>query len=118
MFYIAWALTALIAAAHAWIAWMEIAEWEKPRTRAIFGTDPDFAAESAKLASNVGLYNGMLALGLAIGLFLSPVPGPLVIYLLVWVLAAGLWGAATVSIRIALVQALPAFLALLAWWDA
>jgi putative membrane protein len=120
MFYIAWVLTLLIAALHVWFAWLEIVEWGNPRTRSIFGITEEFALESSKLASNIGLYNAFLALGLVLGLLFGATPHPqaLVIFLLFWVLVAGLWGAATVSLRIAFVQALPALLALLAWWDA
>lgn len=67
----------------------------------------------ATLAANQGLYNGFLAAGLALSLVL-PEPSALVlkVFLLACVVIAGLYGAATVSRRIVLVQALPAALAL------
>ena len=34
--------------------------WQRPFGRALFHTTPDFAAASATLAMNQGLYNGFL----------------------------------------------------------
>ena len=72
------------------------------------------------LAANQGLYNGFLAAGLIWGL-LHPNPAmafQIKVFFLLCVIVAGLYGAATVSRKILLVQALPAALALLTLWMA
>jgi putative membrane protein len=77
--------------------------------------DQDFADRSATLAANQGLYNGFLAAGLIWGLLAAdPVGFQVRVFFLICVIVAGLYGAATVSRRILLVQALPAVLALAA----
>jgi putative membrane protein len=116
MTVIAWLLTLIVAALHGYFLWLEMFRWEDMRTRALFGTTPEFAAESRVLAANQGLYNGFLAGGLVLGLVLGE--PALVLYLLACVVAAGVYGALTVSVRVLLVQALPATLALLAWLGA
>ena len=112
---IAMVLTALVALIHVYIVVLEMALWETPRGRAAFGTTPEFAAETTTLAANQGLYNGFLVAALVLGLV-----GPsdhrfaFAVFGLSCVVVAGLYGAATVSRRILLVQALPAALALIA----
>src|SRR5688572_24000754 len=108
-------LTALVAAIHVYIVVLEMALWETPRGRAAFGLTPQFAAQTRTLAANQGLYNGFLVAALALGL-----AGPadhrfaFAVFGLSCVVVAGLYGAATVSRRILLVQALPGALALAA----
>jgi putative membrane protein len=65
---IATILIALAAAIHAYFLVLEMFRWEAPRTRKVFGTTPEFAAESRVLAANQGLYNGFLSAGLIYGL--------------------------------------------------
>ena len=79
------------------------------------GTTAEFAAESAPLAASQGLYNGFLAAGLVYGMIAEdPVGFAMRVFFLVCVIVAGLYGAATASRRILLVQALPGALALAA----
>jgi putative membrane protein len=67
------------------------------------------------LAGNQGLYNGFLAAGLALSFLAPPETAYLGrLFLLGCVVVAGLYGAATVSRGILLVQALPGALALAA----
>jgi putative membrane protein len=108
-------LVALVALIHAYILVLEMFLWRTPRVRQAFGTTPEQAETMATLAANQGLYNGFLAAGLAISLIL-PEPTGFVFkaFFLACVLVAGLYGAATVSRRILVVQALPAALALAA----
>ncbi len=83
--------------------------------RKAFGTTPETAATMATLAANQGLYNGFLAAGLAISLFLPQPSGfHFQVFLLGCIVVAGIYGGLTVSRRILLVQALPAALALIA----
>lgn len=109
-------LTGLVALIHLYIVWLEMVAWETPAGRKAFGTTPEFAAQSKVLAANQGLYNGFLAAGLLIGLWLGIAAEgrTLVIYLLACVVVAGLYGAATASRKILYVQALPGLLALAA----
>ena len=108
-------LVALVALIHAYILVLEMVLWKTPRGRQAFGTTVEQAETMATLAANQGLYNGFLAAGLALSLIL-PEPTALAfkVFFLVCVIIAGLYGAATVSRRILVVQALPAALAIVA----
>ncbi|MCC2103401.1 MAG: DUF1304 domain-containing protein [Hyphomicrobiales bacterium] len=107
-------LVAVVAIEHALFLVIEMFLWRKPFGRKTFGTTPEFAEASAALAANQGLYNGFLATGLVWSLLPGPHAFALKIFFLACVIVAGLFGAATVKPRIALVQALPAALALAA----
>ncbi|WP_436492546.1 DUF1304 domain-containing protein [Actinokineospora sp. HUAS TT18] len=104
-------LVGLVALIHVYILVLEMFLWNTPRGRAAFGTTKEFAAESATLAANQGLYNGFLAAGLVYGLVADDFAFK--VFFLVCVIVAGLYGAATVSKRILFVQSVPAALALL-----
>ena len=107
-------LVALVAIEHALFLVIEMFFWKKPFGMKTFGTTPEFAEASAALAANQGLYNGFLAAGLVWSLIPTPHSYALKVFFLLCVIVAGLFGAATVKQRIALVQALPAALALAA----
>lgn len=78
-----------------------------------FHLTPERAEATASLAANQGLYNGFLAAGLVVGLVASePIAFWFKVFFLACVVVAGLFGAATVSKRILLIQALPAAIAL------
>lgn len=115
MLSVAIILTALVAAIHVYIVVLEMALWETPRGRAAFGLTPQFASQTRVMAGNQGLYNGFLVAGLALGL-VGPVDHrfAFAVFTLSCVVVAGLYGAATASRRILLVQALPGALALAA----
>ena len=107
-------LVILVAAIHLYFMYLEMAKWEAPRTRKVFGTTAEMARDTVKLAANQGLYNGFLAVGLLIGLWIGSTT--MVIYLLACVAIAGIyalwWG-----IKPALyVQTVPSLLALCAVW--
>jgi putative membrane protein len=74
----------------------------------------------AVLAANQGLYNGFLAAGLVFALlYPDPVASrAIATFFLASVIAAGLYGAWSVSRRILFVQAAPALVALAAVWAA
>ena len=107
-------LVALVALIHLYIVVLEMFLWTKPRGRAAFGTDAEFAEATKALAANQGLYNGFLAAGLAWSL-LAPSDNarPLALFFLACVLVAGIYGGFSANKRIWLLQALPAALALL-----
>ena len=108
-------LVAIVAAIHVYILVLEMFLWRTPRGLKAFGTDQAFADQSATLAANQGLYNGFLAAGLIWGLLAAdPVGFQVTVFFLGCVIVAGLYGAATVSRRILVVQALPAAIALAA----
>jgi putative membrane protein len=112
---VALVLVGLVAALHAYFLVLEMFLWTAPRTRAAFGTTAEFAEASKALAANQGLYNGFLAAGLVYGMIADdPVGFAVRVFFLVCVIVAGLYGAATASRRILLVQALPGVLALAA----
>jgi putative membrane protein len=103
-------LVALVAALHLYFLVLEMFLWTTPQGRAAFGTDPEFAEASKTLAANQGLYNGFLAAGLVWGLVDDR--DDVKLFFLLCVIVAGLYGAATVSRKILVVQALPAAVAL------
>jgi putative membrane protein len=102
----------LIALLHVYILVMEMFMWEKPRTRKVFGTTPEFATASKTLAANQGLYNGFLAAGLIWSLLLGPPGFNTKCFFLTCVLIAGVYGGLTANKKILIVQAVPAGLAL------
>ena len=106
------ALVALVGLIHAYILVLEMFLWQTPRGRRSFGTDEAFAARSATLAANQGLYNGFLAAGLFWGVALGDAGLAIKVFFLACVLVAGVYGAATANKRILFVQALPAAIAL------
>ena len=105
-------LIALVAALHVYFLVLEMFLWDQPRGRKIFGTTPEFAAASKKLAANQGLYNGFLAAGLVWGLCLGGSGTSIKIFFLCCIIIAGVYGAYSVNRRILFVQAAPAALAL------
>ena len=108
-------LVLLVAALHGYFLVLEMFLWQTPRVMRTFGTDPEFAARSAALAKNQGLYNGFLAAGLVWGVLAPDDLGfPVTVFFLGCVIVAGLYGALTVSRRILVVQALPGVIALAA----
>ncbi|WP_208639275.1 DUF1304 domain-containing protein [Bradyrhizobium forestalis] len=116
MILIANVLVALVAALHVFFLVLEMFLWDKPLGLKVFRNTPDKAAITKVLAANQGLYNGFLAVGLVWGL-LQGNPAfafQIKVFFLLCVIVAGAYGAATVSTRILIVQALPAAMALIA----
>lgn len=111
---VATVLIALVALIHAYIVVLEMALWTTPRGRKAFGMSVEKAELTKVLAANQGLYNGFLVAGLVWGLWLGDAGFQIKIFFLICVMAAGLYGAATVSRKIILIQAVPAALALAA----
>ena len=107
-------LTALVAALHLGFLVLEMFLWTTPFGRRTFGLTPEMAAATAKLAANQGLYNGFLAAGLLWSLLTAQ--WNVVVFFLLCVLVAALYGAWSVSRRIFYVQGLPAIAALAAVW--
>lgn len=115
MAMIANVLVALVALLHVYFLILEMFLWTKPTGLKTFGNSLEKARGSAVLAANQGLYNGFLAIGLLWGL-IHPVSGfgfQIKVFFLLCVIAAGVYGAISVSRRILFVQAAPAALALI-----
>jgi putative membrane protein len=111
-------LVALVAVLHIYFLILEMFLWTKPRGLKTFGNSLEKARDSAVLAANQGLYNGFLAIGLIWGL-IHPNPVfafQIKVFFLLCVIIAGAYGAASVSMRILYVQAIPAAVALLLLW--
>ncbi len=107
-------LVAFVALEHVGFLVLEMFLFKSPAGRRIFRTTPEYAAQAAPLAANQGLYNGFLAAGLFWSLLAAdPIAGQLRLFFLGCVLVAAVFGAATVSRRILVIQGLPALLALL-----
>lgn len=104
----------LVGLEHLYILALEMFLWMKPRTMKTFGLTPEHAAITKTMAANQGLYNGFLAAGLLYSLVATnpAVAFQFKIFFLLCVVVAGVYGGVTVKPRIALVQALPAFIAL------
>jgi len=109
-------LVALVATLHVFFLILEMFLWDKPQGLKVFRNTPEKAEITKVLAANQGLYNGFLAAGLIWGLVHGNPAFAFQIkaFFLLCVIVAGAYGAATVSSRILMVQALPAAIALAA----
>lgn len=108
-------LVVLVAALHGYFLVLEMFLWERRPGRRLSGFDADTARVTAVLAANQGLYNGFLAAGLVWGLVADDPTGfRVLVFFLVCVVVAGLYGAATANRRILLAQAVPGAAALAA----
>jgi putative membrane protein len=86
--------------------------WAAPNVANLHG---DFADKTVDLGRNMGLYNGLLGAGLILALNEPPNFGiPLALFLLVFMLIAGIFGGFSVKWTIAALQGGPAFAALFA----
>jgi putative membrane protein len=113
------AAVTLVALLHVYFLVLEMFLWQTPLGMRTFGTTPEFAAASAVLAANQGLYNGFLAAGLGWALVAYGVirGRALLTFFLLCVAVAGIYGGATASLRIVFVQAVPALIALALVWS-
>lgn len=104
------ALIGFCAVEHIGFMVLEMFYWTSEFGIKTFGTTPEFAKQSAVLAANQGLYNGILAAGLIWGLVTDR--RDVRVFFLLAVIAAGVYGGLTAKTSILLVQALPAAIAL------
>ncbi len=106
-------LVAIVALLHVGFLVIEMFFWNTPFGHRSFNLTPDFAAQSAVLAANQGLYNGFLAAGLVWSLVAPKTMAfALKVFFLGCVIVAGVFGAATAKTSILFIQALPAAVAL------
>lgn len=111
-------IVGLLAVLHGYILVLEMFFWESPTSLRAFGLSPELAKATVAMGANQGLYNGFLAAGLVWGLSLGSKGRSVKTFFLVCVLVAGVFGAATVSPRILVIQAVPAALGLFFLWRA
>lgn len=112
---IATILIGIVLLIHVYIVLLETVLF-RTRGRKVFGLKGEQVEMMAPAMSNQGCYNGFLAAALAVGL-LHPDPAigkAFSVFGLLCVAVAGIWGAATVQMRILYVQTVPAVLALAA----
>lgn len=111
-------LIGLIALIHLYIMWFEMFRWTSRGPKIFKSFPPELFEPTRSMAANQGLYNGFLAAGLIWSLFIKDPSWQqnVAVCFLLFVLIAGLYGAATASFKILYVQAVPALLALAAVW--
>ena len=107
-------LVAVVALLHVYFLVLEMFLWTKPLGLKTFRNTPEKAETTRVLAANQGLYNGFLAAGLLWGLVTAQ--WNVVVFFLLCVVVAALYGAWSVSRRIFYVQGVPAIAALAAIW--
>jgi putative membrane protein len=108
-------LTAVVAVEHCGFFWLESIQWTKPLGLRVFAQSREAAASSAVLASNQGVYNLLLAVGLFASFACPPEAGwVLRVAFLVFVALAGAYGGWSAKPSIFFVQCLPALIALAA----
>lgn len=105
-------LTLFVAISHVGILILEMYFWNHPIGQKIFAMTPEVAAASEVLAMNQGLYNGFLAAGLFWGLLKDRFD--VIVFFLICVMVAGIFGSATAKFSILFTQGLPALLAFIA----
>ena len=105
-------LVALVAALHLGFLVLEMFLWSGSIGQRVFAMTPEIAAQTAVLAANQGLYNGFLAAGLIWGATANK--REVMIFFLLCVIVAGVFGGLTAKFSIIYTQAAPALVALAA----
>lgn len=103
-------LVLLISFEHFGFLYLEMFLWTKKQGRKIFANSVEDAEITKVLAANQGLYNGFLASGLLWGFF-HPAPEiglQIILFFLICIIIAGIYGAITAKVSILYIQALPA----------
>ena len=101
---------AFVAILHIYIMWFEMFRWTSKGPKVFKQFPKELFEPTQSMAANQGLYNGFLAAGLLWSLFITDQEWQrnIALCFLLFVLLAGLYGAATASRKILFVQALPA----------
>ncbi|MEO1135781.1 MAG: DUF1304 domain-containing protein [Pseudomonadota bacterium] len=100
----------IVSALHFGFLALEMFFWDHPVGRDVFSMTAEQSAQTAVLAANQGLYNGFLTAGLLWGLIARR--RDVIVFFLLCVIVAGVYGAATAKPTILFIQAAPAALAL------
>lgn len=104
--------TIIVIVIHFYIMILEMFFWTKPLGLKAFRMSEEKAKDSAVLAMNQGLYNGVLGLGLIYASFSGNIEMKL--FFLASIILLGLFGGFTAHKKIIFVQALPALIAFIA----
>lgn len=105
----------IVALLHIYFVWLEMFAWTT-KAKKVFRTFPEELFEPTKtLAASQGLYNGFLAAGLIWSLIIQDAVWQVYVamFFLGCVAVAGIYGAATASKKIFMVQAFPAMVGIL-----
>lgn len=105
-------LVALVALLHFGFLVLEMFLWTGTIGQRVFNMSAEYADQTAVLAANQGLYNGFLALGLLWGAI--RVSRDFMVFFLLCVVVAGVYGGLTAKLSILYIQAIPGLIALLA----
>lgn len=108
-------LTLFIALEHIFIFYFEVFKWETLGKKIFKSLPEDVFKPTKVLAANQGVYNLFLAVGLLWGLVTKGelCSQNILLFFLICVVIAGIFGGATVSKRIYFVQAAPALITLI-----
>ncbi|CCE34013.1 hypothetical protein E4U22_003492 [Claviceps purpurea] len=114
MAFLSLTATGLLASLHVYIMALEMFFWTKPRGRKTFRLTAEFAEQTKVMAANQGLYNGVLAAGLFWGLGhpVAEFARQIRLFFCLAVVGAGMYGGATSSRKIWVVQMTPGLVAL------
>lgn len=105
---------AVIAALHFYIAWFEIFSWTSRGPKIFTEFPKELFEQTIQMAANQGIYNAFLAVGLVWALLIKDRKWQVNVAtcFLLFVAAAGLFGAITVTSKTFLIQTVPALVAL------
>ena len=111
---VAFVFVAIIAALHFYIAWFEIFAWTTRGPRVFSDLPPELFEQTIHMAANQGIYNAFLAVGLVWSLLIKDRKWQVnvAVCFLLFVAAAGTFGAATVTIKTLFIQSVPALIAM------
>jgi len=115
MKYAALTFVALVALLHFYIAWFEIFAWTTKGPEVFSSFPAELFEPTVVMAANQGIYNAFLAAGLTWSLVIrnEEWQSNVAMCFLIFVAVAGVFGAATASPRILMVQTLPAVIGLI-----
>lgn len=107
-------LTGIIALLHIYILWLEMFAWESRGPKVFRGFPKELFPKTKAMAANQGLYNGFLAAGLIWSFFIQNTEWKenVALFFLGCIAVAGIYGAATASKKILVVQTVPAAIAI------
>ena len=108
--------SAVVALFHFYFLYLEMFLWDTDKGRKAFKMTAEFSKQSRVLAANQGLYNGFLAIGIVWGLLKinyenADCGSEILKFFLGCVIVAGVYGGFTVSMKIMILQTLPALIA-------
>jgi len=111
-------LIGVMAAEHIYFLVLETFLWQKKIGLETFTMTKEFAATTAVLAKNQGVYNGFLAAGLVWSIWATNTDFSFMLknFFCICVLVAGVIGGMTIQLQIFFVQAVPAIITLGLLW--